>query len=210
MVFALVVGALLGTPGPVRAATVVNGLFDDGLNGWSNEGAIFTTGEQGVLTDQTTARTLLWQMVMLPPGSYVVGFDVLPGGLAGVGGTGTLPDTFFATLYLDPDPLTFDPINPVGFTTAVAVADLDLSGITALGASATIGQSSKGFPYLRIIMPIQVVKGVVAVFELSNLNFVGSDSVVAVDNVTIELIPEPSALALVLPGAWFLLRRRRL
>jgi hypothetical protein len=120
-----------------------------------------------------------------------------------------LPDTFFATLYLDPDPLTFDPINPVGFTTALAVADLDLSGITALGATATIGQSSKGFPYLRIIMPIQVEKGVVAVFELSDLNFVASDSVVAVDNVTIELIPEPAVPFLTLPVAFFMLRRRR-
>jgi hypothetical protein len=188
---------------------VVNGLFDDGLNGWSSVGSIFTTGAQGVLTDQTTARTLLWQMVMLPPGTYIFGFDVLPGGLAGVGGPGTLPDTFFATLFLDPDPLTFDPIQPIGFTTALAVADLDLSGITALAATATTGPSAKGLPYLRITMPIQVVKGVVAVFELSDLNFASSDSVVAVDNVTIELIPEPTVPFLCLPVALFMLRRRR-
>jgi hypothetical protein len=81
---------LLGTP--VRAA-VVNGTFDNGLVGWETSGAIFPTGQLGVITDQGAPRAVLWQMVLLPPGLDFLEFDVL-GSLAGVGGEET---TLFAS-----------------------------------------------------------------------------------------------------------------
>lgn len=67
---------------PVRAA-VVNGTFDNGLVGWETSGAIFPTGQLGVITDQGAPRAVLWQMVLLPPGLDFFEFDAL-GSLAGV------------------------------------------------------------------------------------------------------------------------------
>jgi hypothetical protein len=178
-------------------AAVVNGAFDNGLDGWMRAGAVFDTGQQGVITDQTTARALLWQAVMLPPAAYVIQFDVLHTGLARVGDPGTLPDTFFATLYFTPNPGVFDPVNVAGFTAAMAIADLDFTGVTALGPGAATGPSPKGLSYLRVTMPFEVVSGfVVPLFEVNNLNFVTADSVAAVDNVSISAVPEPAPVLL--------------
>jgi hypothetical protein len=192
---------------PVWAA-VVNGTFDNGLVGWETSGSIFSTGQLGVITDQGAPRAVLWQMVLLSPGLYFLEFDVL-GSLAGVGGEGTLPDVFFASLYFASDPQAFDPLNQAGFDQALAVADLDFRGITALGLGVEAGPSPKGRSYVRITMPFELAGGGVApLFEVNNLNFITGDSIAAVDNVSIRVVPEPSAALLCLVGSALLLGRR--
>lgn len=205
---ACVLAGCLLTAGPGRAA-VVNGLFDAGLDGWETEGALFTTGAQGVITDQTSRRAMLWQLVTLEPGAYVLSFDVLAT-LARVGADGTLPDVFFASIYIAPDPLAFDPVGLTGFDTALPVLDMDYRGVTALGPGALTLPSPKGAGYLRVTMPFALTAGVaVPLFEVNDLNFIPSDSVAAVDNVSIALVPEPTAAALILPVAIMACRRRR-
>lgn len=206
---AVVAALVFGGAGEGRAAVVVNGTFDDGLAGWQTSGALFSTGDQGVITDQTTSRALLWQAVALPPGAYLLEFDLL-GSLGKVGGAGTLPDVFFATLYFSGGPAAFDPVDLVGFDSALAVVDLDFRGITALGQGALAGPSPKGGAYQRITMLFVSAGGVVVpLFEVNNLNFITGDSIAAVDNVSIRVIPEPSVALLCLSSAAVLLGRRR-
>jgi hypothetical protein len=102
-------------------------------------------------------------------------------------------------------------VNLAGFSSATPIADMDLTGVTALGPGAAAGPSGKGPAYFHITMPFEVESGFVApVFELNDLNFTPGNSVVAVDNVTITIVPEPGTLLI-----WFLLsaaawsRRRR-
>ena len=196
-------------PGEKAGAAVVNGTFDAGLAGWRTDGALFSTGEQGVLTDQTSRRALLWQVVTLTPGLYEISFDVRTS-LAREGAVGTLPDVFFASLFTALDPANFDPIGPSGFTAVLPIVDMDYRGVTALGAGTTTGPSPKGTDYLRVTMPFALTSGEVApVFEVGDLNFAPSDSVAAVDNVTITLVPEPSGTLLALVVAAAACGRRR-
>ena len=57
------------------AAIVLNPDFSDGLNHWHAEGAVFSTGNQGVLTDDAVARSFLYQAVEASAGPQAVSFD---------------------------------------------------------------------------------------------------------------------------------------
>ena len=195
--------------GGAAEGAVVNGTFDAGLESWSTDGALFSTGAQGVITDQTKRRALLWQVVTLTPGLYELSFDVRTN-LARELQPGTLPDVFFASLFTALDPV-FDPVAPGGFTAVLPIVDMDYRGVTALGSGAATAPSPKGPVYLRVTMAFAAEAGSVApVFEVNDLNFAPSDSVAAIDNVTIILVPEPSGafLALFASGAACGWRRR--
>jgi uncharacterized protein (TIGR03382 family) len=195
-------------------AAVVNSGFDtgpDGLAAWKVVGSVYNTGEQGVLSDDPAARSMLWQNLSAGGGPQVLQFDLLAA-LAGVGGSGTLPDTFFVSLYSFPSPVLFDPVAGAGFSGALAVLDLDSSGITAAAPGLQTGPSPKGPSYLRVAIEFTPADVFIApVFDLQSLNFNAADSVVVVDNVTITAVPECGVAAL---AAWGLLlglavRRRR-
>ena len=124
-----------------------------------------------------------------------------------------MPDAFFATLYLGASP--FGPTLAGGsFDQAVGLFDLDSSGAFNVASGAAFGPSPKGAGWTRYSLSQVMAPGSPAgyatlAFEFYNLNGSGSDSVVAIDNVSLVAVPEPGAFPLLIPATvWLLLRRR--
>jgi hypothetical protein len=212
---AAAIAVALGFATVAAPAAVVNPGFDqgpDGLADWQVVGSVYNTGQQAVLSDDdpTAARSMVWQEVSVGAGPHSLEFDLLAS-LAGVGAPGTLPDTVFVSLYALPTPALFDPVAGTGFSGFLAILDLDRNGVSASAPGLTWGPSPKGPAYLRASLEFTPADAFVApVFELANLNFLTADSVAAIDNVTITVVPEPRAALLVFPVlAATALRRKR-
>lgn len=190
----------LSTSGALGAA-VVNGSFDDGLNGWQWSGEVFDVSAQAALLDSGTGRSLLWQAVEGPPGPALFGFDYRLA-LTGVGVPGSVPDVMFASLYFFNDPAAFDPVGFGGFGDAVEVADFDSRGVDTPSATTpgvSIGPSEKGPEFRRLEYRFEHPGGGIApVFEVNSLNGIPGDSVAVVDNVILFLVPEPATPLLLL------------
>jgi len=198
------------------ATILLNGNFTGSLVPWTAVGTVFNTGNSAVLSDDMATLESIFQTGMVP--SEAMGFELSFDFLDSVSTTlfeGFLPDTFFATLYLGSS--SFGPTLEAGtFDVALGLFDMDSNGVFNVAAGAMFGPSPKGVGWSRLSLFAENFPGLAApgfatvAFELHNLNGIGSDSVVAVDNVSlIMVIPEPHYALLMLVSGLALLRRRR-
>jgi len=205
-------------PLPLHASLVLtNGEFTGNLNSWTASGMVFNTGDTGVFSDSVASPTSLFQSGVVAGNliSVELSFDIF-NGLSPTIPDGFFPDSFFATLYFGSS--AFGPALIGGnFDQAVVLYDLDASGPFNVAAGATFGTSPKGAGWTRYALTYQTSPGftgpgyVTAAFEFYNLNGTASDSVVAIDNVTLNtVVPEPSQPLLIsLTTVGLLLRRSR-
>ncbi len=188
---------------------VSNGDFMAGTAAWELVGAVFGTGAQGLLTDATGGRSLLYQGVALGSGPYAVAFD-FRNLLSAAEPFGFARDTFFASLYFSGTPGLFDPLGPTGFSQAVALLDVDAVQATVHTGLVAPSPFGGGFQRYTGGFSLAAPATVFVVFDLVGLNGIASDSVVAVDNVSVVLVPEPVAVVpLAVAGGLLALRRRR-
>jgi hypothetical protein len=204
---------MLPHSGTRAANVVVNGEFAGSLAPWKVEGTGFNTGSSGVLSDSLSFRSALFQSIAVDANSgLVLEFDLL-NGLSSSAGGGFVPDSFYATLYLGSQP--FGPtISGSVFDTAFALFDMDSTGSFAVAAGGSFGPSPKGSGWSRFTLNRDGSLGfptgyLTIAFESYNLNGVSSDSVVALDNVSLVPVPEPSAACLLVAASILLIRRTR-
>lgn len=182
-------------------ASIVNGTFDTGLTGWTSEGDVLAASDAS-LGDDGALYSLLYQGVALAPGSYRFEFDFLNALSGDLIDDLSFPDTFFASLYFTNDLGTFDLANAV-FDDVQSVMDLDASG--PYNVAGTIGGSVLGPQWTHVTYDFtNAYAYVVPVFELLDLNGIGADSNVRVDNVSITaqsaIVPEPATFTLLALG----------
>lgn len=203
-------------PGLEAATLLTNGEFTSSLAGWTQQGAVFNPANAAALSDTTAGPAAIFQSGDLPEGevSLMLTFDFLDG-LSPTAAGGFLRDTFFATLYLGDQPFGSTLAGGV-YAQAMGLFDLDSNGAFNVAAGASIGASPKGAGWARFTLmqpatPAITGPGFATVaFEFHNLNGVGADSVVGIDNVSLTaLVPEPGSAALLLLSASALLRRQR-
>jgi hypothetical protein len=199
--------------GARAANVVVNGEFSGSLAPWKVEGSVFNTGSSGVLSDSLSFRSVLFQSIAVDANSgLVLEFDLL-NGLSSSAGGGFVPDSFYATLYFGTQ--AFGPtISGSVFDTAFALFDMDSSGGFAVASGGSFGPSPKGAGWSRFTLDRDGSLGfptgyLTIAFEMYNLNNVSSDSVVALDNVSLVPVPEPSSTCLLLAASILLIRRTR-
>jgi hypothetical protein len=199
------------------ASILINGEFSGSLSSWTTSGTVFNTGNSAVFSDSVSPAVTVFQSGSFP-GSLVrleLSFDFF-NGLSPSVPPGFVPDGFFATLYLGASP--FGPTLVGGiFDQALGLFDLDSSGAFNPAPGASFSASPKGAGWTRFTLsqassPAFTSPGFATVaFEFYNLNGTGSDSVVAIDNVSlVTVVPEPGpsvllGFSLALP----LVRRRR-
>lgn len=197
-----------------RAANaVVNGEFATSLTPWRVEGSVFNTGSSGVLSDSLSFRSVLFQSIPVDANSgLVLEFDLL-NGLSSSAGGGFVPDSFYATLYFGSQAFG-STISGSVFDTAFALFDMDSTGSFALASGGSFGPSPKGAGWSRFTLDRDGSLGfptgyLTIAFEMYNLNNVASDSVVAIDNVSLVPVPEPSTAGLLATASILLIRRTR-
>jgi hypothetical protein len=182
----------------------LNGDFSDGLNHWTVVGNVAEIGQQGVLSDTGARHSQIYQGVRWVPNWLVVEFD-FQNLLSELVTHGTFRDAFFASLYLVDNIEQFDLQNNV-YDDVVPLFDMDTDG--PYNSAGTISASDKGGEWLHFrLATANPYAYAVPVFEMFDLNLVGGDSLVLVDNV--GLVPEPASFGLLAAGALALALARR-
>ncbi len=207
--FRLLTGILAGWglfAGVAPAAGILtNSEFTGSLDGWTLEGTVFNTGDQAVFSDAVAGPVGLFQSAAVGAefAGFQISFDVLTGGLSPTVSPGFLADSFFATVYLGSD--AFGPTLAGGvFDEAVGLFDVDADGFFNVAAGAIFGGSPKGAEWTRYTLtyamePLFDTGGFLTLaFQFFDLNGIGSDSTVVVDNVEVTVLSAP--LRWVLPG----------
>ena len=183
----------------VSHASLINGDFSSGLDGWTTEGDVSKTGdEEAALGDDNKPWSALYQPIKLAPLTYTIEFDFL-NNLSGVVPAGTFLDTFYASLYFINDITQFHLLS-LQYDESQPLADMDANGVfNDYGGS--IVSSAKGGEWQHFSMSFyNAYTYVIPTFELSDFNFIDKDSQVFIDNVRINPVPEPATILLLGAG----------
>jgi len=187
-------------------ATLVNGDFSSGLDGWSVQGDVAVESGAAVLGDDAEWYSLLFQGAALEPGAYTLQFDFFNALSGDVPDFALGPDYFLASLYFTDDLGAFDLVNGV-YDDAIGLMDMDFAGLISSSGTITPVAGMDGW-YRYSIGFSNAYAYAIPVFEMMDFNFVDNDSGVGVDNVRIDpIIPEPAtallfACGLALRAAW--------
>jgi hypothetical protein len=204
---------LAAVPGARGVNLILNSEFDTGLDGWSQTGMVFNTGQNAILSDQGGTRALFFQTVLVPVDTVVslrLSFDFL-NALSPQVVLGQTPDSIFGSAFTGTHP--FGSLYESGvYDESIGLLDADYRGSVNFPAGMTISASPKGAGWIRHTVPIPVVPFVTVGFEFIEGNDTPGDSTAAFDNIYLiaEPIPEPGvAGVLALAAGVFSLRRRR-
>ena len=186
-------------------ATVINGQFSNSLNGWTALGdTTVTASEEARLADEFDFTSELFQDVTLAAGAYTFEFDFLnelspfnPGNVAGA-------DTAFFSLGLQE---LFN-LNALGVFDNTGADGTDVGEISA--------STAKGGDWQHYTLDFSTPGEVLTLsFLFFDQNFIDADSALSLDNIsisaaTVQTVPTPPTLALVLLATIALLARQRL
>lgn len=206
LTWVVVASLLLLAAGP--AAALTNGDFGDGLTGWQTSGPVSVAGGELVLADDGPSASAAWQAVATQASRSILEFEVL-GALSDFTPSDPFgfPDVFAASIYLFDDAGSFDPATST-FDSAVSVLTLDWTGPYDVNAAVT--PSALGGEWLHVSIEFDSPTAFMApAFELFELGFVGGDSEVRIDGVSLAPVPEPGSGALLALGLVALSRRSR-
>lgn len=198
---AAILGILIFPYVQASHATLLNGDFSSGLNGWRTEGDVQVVNEEAILGDNNEFYSALYQGVALVPFIYTIEFD-FKNALSDVpdmpGDPFAFLDTFFASLYFIDDLDQFN-LAASAYDDTLALFDLDASGV--FNNNGTIGASAKGADWFHFSMTFDnTYNYVIPTFELFDFNFIDNDSQVFLDNVSMNPVPEPATIVLLGSG----------
>jgi hypothetical protein len=169
-------------------ATLTNGDFSDGLNGWSVGGSVTATPGGVRLDDNDVIYSFLYQEAAFPAGSYTLSFDykLQTLGAAPTGEPFAFNDLFSASLYFAD---SAGEMNPSANTFPNPSVSNTLLSMDSNGGNTNWRHYSQIFEnsYHYVILA----------FELLDLNYAGSDSAVFVNNISTTnnySVPEPSVI----------------
>jgi hypothetical protein len=190
------------------AFALTNGDFSDALNGWQTRGPVTAPAGELILTDDGPSASAAWQTVATQASRSVLQFELL-GALSDFTPADPFgfPDAFAASIYLFDDAGSFDPAASA-FDSAVSVLSLDWTG--PFDVNALVTPSARGGGWLHVAIEFDSPYAFIApAFELFELGFVGGDSEVRIDGVSLAPVPEPGTAALLALGLLALARRAR-
>ncbi len=169
-------------------ATLANGDFSDGLNGWATGGSVTSTPGGTNLSDNGVIYSFLYQEAAFPTGSYTLSFDYKLQTL------GTAPtdipfafnDLFSISLYFAN---STGEMNPSANTFPNPSASNTLLSMDSNSGNANWRHYSQTFEnsYLYVL----------PTFELFDLNYVNNDSAVFINNINVSEnnpVPAPTAI----------------
>ncbi|HUU85491.1 MAG TPA: hypothetical protein VM243_18485 [Phycisphaerae bacterium] len=204
----LVVVALLATP-LIARGDVINGDFEDDLNGWSIE-----SGSFGALPDYTgnhwavsSTGGRLRQTFDLPPAALTLSFRYLYNQYGTGGGA---PPDFLNFYFMDPDTLENLIPPPEGLEDWIVFLGQDNTGLYAVNTDyvTVTDPDADGGRYVTIALthlpPQQSARLEFGSFEFDD----GQDSLLAVDDVLVT-VPEPASAILLTLCTWPVCRRQR-
>lgn len=203
--------ACLGVPGWLSGAELmVNGGFDAGLTGWNSNGAVSVTSGFALVEEMGLgSSSAVFQSVAVGPQPLILTFELFVAGMSSNVPAGLLADTAFGTLYFG-DAAFGNDASAGTYDEQLALFDLDHNGLHLLapGASDT---SIPGRPnWRRVELEFTTTRQFVTfVVEDVDLNLIGADSVVAVDAVSLQQVPESSVVLLLVSSLMLLTRRVR-
>ncbi len=173
---------------------MVNNGFE-GLDGWTQEGAVFNTGENGVLADTAQDRAALFQSAALSPDAYGLWleFDIL-NALSPSAPFGVEADIFFGTLYLG-NAAFGNSLEDGVFDHSINLFDLKSGGPSNAAPLFCVTTSNHGPGWLHYTFHLIIPPSsqVTLAFEFFELNGAFGDSTVAIDNVSLREADPPLA-----------------
>jgi|GEM_PF-6580454 len=199
-------------PGTLSAVQLmVNGSFDDGLTGWTSQGAVSESSGFALIEEAGVGGTsAVFQSVAVSPDPLVLTFELYIGGMSTTVPAGLLADTVFGTIYFGDAAFGNDATSGT-FDEQLSLFDLDRDGVreVAPGASREPIPGRTDWERFRVTFSTSRQFATIVVESIDLNGGAAPASVVAVDQFSLELVPEPSVLALLLPGLLLVFRRAR-
>lgn len=179
-------------------AGLINGDFEDGLNGWETYDDVSENGGVAIIGDNTAyGASTLFQASNTGAGVVNFEFDFFAG-ISDVVTSGHFSDIFVNSLYFTNDLATFDLFG--GYDDVQWMFDVDAYGEIVYDGTITDSAVGTGWRHFSFEF-VSSYDYVVAVFDIFEIN--GSiDSTIQIDNVSLSAViasvPEPSSLVLFL------------
>jgi len=208
---AVILGGILWSSDALDGAQlIINGGFDSDLSGWATNGLVSPSSGFALMEeDPGGGDSALFQTVGAGDDPLILSFELFVDGMSPNVPDGLLPDTAFGTVYFGD--AAFGPDASAGtFDESLSLFDLDRNGPGALAGSLLLETIATRPGWVRMTVPLSTSRSFVT-FVVEEVNLNGSiDSALAIDAVSIEVIPEPSISVLLnFVLALFVARRTR-
>jgi len=210
--WAVILFGILGSFDSLSGAQlIVNGGFDSDLSGWTTNGSVAQSSGFALLDEGLGGGdSAIFQTVggggdplLLSCALFIEGMSQdVPGG--------SLADTAFGTVYFGDVAFGADASAGI-FNESLSLFDLDHTGLTILENSLTMEDIAARPGWVRMTVLLNTTRDFTTfVVEEINLNLINEDSIIAIDEVSIEVIPESSpSLLVIFVLALFVARRTR-
>jgi hypothetical protein len=192
------------------AQLIINGGFDSNLSAWTIEGSVSpSSGFALIEEDPDGGDSAIFQTVGAVGNPLLLSFELFVDGMSPNVPDGLLPDTAFGTVYFGD--AAFGAMASAGtFDESLSLFDLDRTGISNLESSLMMESIAARPGWVRMTVPLNTTRNFVT-FVVEEVNLNGTrDSTLAIDAVSIDVIPEPSMpLLLAFVLGLFIARRNR-
>jgi hypothetical protein len=191
----------------------INGSFELGLTGWEHSGNVTISDEFALLQEENTpgSSAAILQTVGTGGNPLLMSFDLFVGGMSTSVPSGALADTAFGSLYFGNVPFGTDAASGI-YSERLDLFDLDRTGLSILADAITLNFIATPPGWVNVTLPVTPSHPFMTlVVEEFDFNLTPQDSVVALDNLSILVVPEPSPFfTLILALGFSLTTRRRL